>query len=189
MSETGKAAGAILSAALFAAGKHGSQRRKGADASPYINHPLAVADLLARVGGVEETDILVAALLHDTLEDTGATSDEIRGLFGESATSMVQELTDDKSLDRETRKRLQVESAPHKSRGAKLVKLADKICNVRDVTCSPPDGWPAERRRGYLDWSERVVAGLRGVNRPLEELFDRFLREGRDSLDREAEAR
>lgn len=151
---------AILAAAAFAAERHSKQRRKDADASPYINHPLALAHLLASVGGVHDSAVLQAALLHDTLEDTETTYAELVDGFGEVVASVVAEVTDDKSLPKERRKELQVETAPHKSQAAALVKLADKISDLRDMAASPPAGWPLERRREYFDWGKRVVDAL-----------------------------
>ena len=171
----------ILQAVKFSASKHQHQRRKDAAASPYINHPVEVAELLWRIGGVRDVPVIVAALLHDTLEDTETIPEELAEAFGQTVLGLVRELTDDKRLPKEERKRLQVEHAPGKSPGAKLIKLADKICNVRDVAHNPQN-WTLDRRREYLDWTERVVAGLRGVNPPLEEAYDRVLAEGRRLL-------
>jgi guanosine-3',5'-bis(diphosphate) 3'-pyrophosphohydrolase len=162
----------ILRAASFAAAKHRDQRRKDAVATPYINHPLQLAELLAVNGGVDDPDIIAAALLHDTIEDTQTTADELREIFGERITGIVLEVTDDKRLPKEVRKALQVEHAAHLSREARLVKLVDKICNVRDMISSPPHNWSAQRRREYFDWADRVVAGLRGVHPGLESLYD-----------------
>ena len=172
----------VLRAANFAAGKHSCQRRKDAACSPYINHPLEVAELIARVGRVDDVAVLQAAVLHDTVEDTDATPVEIEGQFGLAVRRMVEEVTDDKRLPKVERKRLQIEHAPRLSAGAKLIKLADKISNVRDVVTDPPNGWSLGRRAGYLDWSEQVVAGCRGVNAELEIEFDRVLRDGRQAL-------
>jgi len=174
---------AIFDALRFAAVRHSRQRRKDVDGTPYINHPIAVVDTLWRVGGLRHVPTLVAGILHDTVEDTGTTPQELRSLFGEEVAAIVLEVTDDKDLPKEERKRLQVEHAPRKSVPAKCVKLADKICNLRDVVHNPPSNWSRERRREYLDWAERVVAGLRGASPPLEELFGRLLREGRELLD------
>ena len=162
----------ILEALAFAAHKHRDQKRKGPDASPYINHPIALANVLWIDGGVEDADVICAALLHDTVEDTETTEAELVGKFGKKIASIVMEVTDDKKLPKARRKELQVEHAPHLSRQAKLVKLADKISNVRDVGSSPPTDWPLARRREYFDWAKRVVDGLRGVNPKLEALFD-----------------
>jgi GTP diphosphokinase / guanosine-3',5'-bis(diphosphate) 3'-diphosphatase len=172
----------ILKAVKFAADKHRAQRRKDANASPYINHPIDVAELLVRVGQVTDPDIIVAALLHDTLEDTETTPQEIQNEFGEKVLSLVMEVTDDKSLKKEERKELQVKNAPHKSHGAKQIKIADKISNLLDIVQNPPSEWPLQRRLEYLDWAERVVAGLRGVNPPLEALFDNVMQDGRRKL-------
>lgn len=162
----------ILKAAQFAAEKHRDQRRKDANASPYINHPLALANVLAVDGGVENSEIICAALLHDTIEDTKTTAEELTAIFGDKVTGIVLEVTDDKNLDKSVRKEEQVRHAPHISHEAKLVKLADKICNLRDILASPPADWSAERKREYFDWAARVVAGLRGSHAGLERIFD-----------------
>ncbi|MEX2126364.1 MAG: HD domain-containing protein [Woeseia sp.] len=175
---------AIFAALHFAADKHRDQRRKGACASPYINHPIEVAELLVRVGGVTDATVLQAAVLHDTLEDTQTTAHELDERFGTAVRCLVEEVTDDKSLPKEERKRLQIEHAPTLSAAARQIKLADKICNVRDVSNKPPRDWPRERRVEYLTWSERVVAGCRGVNAALEQEFDRALTDGRTRLRR-----
>lgn len=172
----------LLAALRFAARKHRDQRRKDEDASPYINHPIAVAEILARIGGVTDVAVLQAAVLHDTIEDTETTAAELEEEFGADVASLVMEMTDDKGLPSPERKRLQVEHAPRMTHRAKLIKLADKICNVTDVTHRPPAGWDLERRREYLDWTEHVVAGCRGANEALECYYDARLAEGRDVL-------
>jgi len=173
---------ALLAAAHFAAIKHRRQRRKNTEADPYINHPVAVADLLARCGEVTDLTVLQAALLHDTIEDTETTAGEIERLFGPEVSAVVQEVTDDKTLRRSERKRLQVQHAPHLSPGAKLIKLADKICNLRELNAQDPAGWTRERKLEYIDWGEKVVAGLRGCHRELEQLFDQTVQERRTIL-------
>lgn len=163
---------ALLSAISFAAHKHSAQRRKDKAESPYINHPIALAHLLATTGGIDDLVVLQAAILHDTVEDTEATREELVQLFGEKVASVVMEVTDDKNVLKARRKELQVEHAPHKSREAALVKLADKTCNLRDVADHPPVGWPLERRREYFDWAKRVVDGLPVVSDELRAAFD-----------------
>lgn len=165
--------GLFIRALAFAAHKHRDQRRKDAGASPYINHPIALADVLANEGGVTDPVVLCAAVLHDTIEDTETTAEELTTLFGAAVTAVVLEVTDDKTLDKGLRKRLQIEHAPYLSAEAKLVKLADKICNLRDLIHAPPADWPAERIVAYFDWAARVVDGLRGVHPRLESVFDR----------------
>ncbi|MPZ43265.1 MAG: HD domain-containing protein [Betaproteobacteria bacterium] len=162
----------VLKAAEFAAEKHRHQRRKDAHASPYINHPIALAKLLANEGGISDADVLCAALLHDTIEDTETTAEELRAKFGEVITDIVLEVTDDKSLSGPERKRLQVEHAPHASHQAKLVKLADKICNLRDLLHAPPANWSLERKRAYFHWAAQVVAGARDAHPGLAATFD-----------------
>ena len=171
---------AIVKAAQFASEKHRNQRRKDADASPYINHPLALANVLATEGGIDNPDVICAALLHDTIEDTNTTADELTTHFGPKVASIVLEVTDDKSLDKAVRKEEQVRHAPHISPEAKLVKLADKICNLRDILASPPADWSADRKRAYFDWAARVVNGLRGVHPGLELKFDDLLKRQAD---------
>lgn len=166
----------LIDAIAFAAEKHRNQRRKDAEASPYINHPIALARVLAIEGGVTDAIALAAAVLHDTIEDTQTKVEELRERFGGEITAVVQEVTDDKALDKAERKRLQVEHAPHLSSRAKLVKLADKICNVRDVASTPPAGWPLERRQEYFDWAKQVVDGMRGIHPALEAVFDQAYR-------------
>lgn len=170
-----KEIGLILKATQFAAEKHSNQRRKDADASPYINHPIALANVLANEGSVADATILCAAVLHDTIEDTKTTAEELKQLFGDKVTAIVLEVTDDKSLAKEARKEEQIRHAPHISTEAKLVKLADKICNLRDILASPPADWSADRKRAYFEWAARVVAGLRGVHPGLEAVFDGLL--------------
>ena len=164
--------GLLLKALAFAAHKHRDQRRKDAEASPYINHPIALADALVNEGGVTDVEVLCAALLHDTVEDTDTTPAELAAAFGPRIAQIVAEVTDDTKLPKEERKRLQIEHAPHISREAKLVKLADKVCNLRDVDLRPPFKWDLARRREYFDWAKRVVDGLRGTHEGLEKAFD-----------------
>ena len=164
--------GLLFDALAFAAHKHRAQRRKDKEASPYINHPIALADVLANEGGVEDPVTLCAALLHDTIEDTKTTHQELRKAFGKEIADVVMEVTDDKSLRKYVRKRRQIEHAPHLSRRAKLVKLADKISNLRDVSQSPPVRWSKERKRKYYEWAKQVIDGLRGAHPGLERLFD-----------------
>ena len=162
----------VLQALAFAADKHRDQRRKDAAASPYINHPIALASVLVREGGVADPDVLAAALLHDTVEDTQTTPVELAAAFGPAIAAIVEEVTDDKSLPKAERKRLQVEHAAAMSRQAKLVKLADKICNLRDMADHPPAKWDLARRREYFEWAKAVIDRLRGVHPRLEALFD-----------------
>jgi guanosine-3',5'-bis(diphosphate) 3'-pyrophosphohydrolase len=172
----------FLTALKFATVKHSKQRRKNSEATPYINHPIEVADILWQKGNVRDMVIIIGALLHDTLEDTDATPSEIKKLFGAEVLALVEEVTDDKTLPKQQRKLLQIETATHKSSRAKQVKLADKICNVYDIGHSPPQSWSLELCQSYLDWSEQVVAGLRGINPKLELHYDAILLEARKAL-------
>jgi guanosine-3',5'-bis(diphosphate) 3'-pyrophosphohydrolase len=172
----------LLHAASFAAQKHKEQTRKGSDAQPYINHPLEVANILADVGDVDDVDILTAAILHDTVEDTETNAEELTRLFGERVCGFVLEVTDDKRLPKEVRKQKQIEHAPQLTHEAKQIKLADKISNIRDVTNNPPDGWDLNRRREYIEWGVAVVNGLRGANAELERQFDELVDHARSTI-------
>ncbi len=162
----------LFEALAFAAYKHRAQRRKDVEASPYINHPIALARTLAVEGGITDTRTLIAAVLHDTVEDTDTTFEEIGAMFGAKVAEVVREVTDDTSLPKTDRKRLQIEHAPHIGKRAALVKLADKTSNLRDVAVSPPRGWPLARRRAYFDWAKAVVDQLPPVSKKLRAAFD-----------------
>lgn len=172
----------LLQALEFAAECHRGQRRKDADRSPYINHPIAVASLLVDTGGVTDQIVIAACFLHDVVEDAGVTPQELEVRFGAEIREVVTGVSDDKSLERSVRKRLQIEHAPHASPRAKLVKLADKIANLRDVIERPPVTWSRRRRLEYLEWSAAVVEGCRGTNPALETLFDELLARGKAAL-------
>src|ERR1700722_6935769 len=163
----------VLKAANVAARWHVHQRRKGAAEEPYVNHLLEVALLVAEATKGANPNIVIAALLHDAMEDSEVPREIIATAFGDQVTGLVEELTDDKSLGKQVRKRAQVENAPKKSKQAKVIKLADKISNLRAITVSPPSDWSVKRRGNYLEWASKVVSGLRGANRMLEEEFDR----------------
>ena len=163
----------IITRALeFAANRHRGQGRKDACNTPYINHPIAVANLIADTGGISDSNVLAAALLHDTVEDTDATIEDIEECFGKKIRDIVMEVTDDKSLPSRERKRLQVVHASGISYEAKLVKLADKISNLQDMIERPPENWSLERKREYFEWAREVIDQLRGTSKSLEELFD-----------------
>lgn len=169
----------LMKTLKYAANKHRDQRRKDREASPYINHPIQVAEILWQVGEVRDIMTILGALLHDTLEDTSATPEEISDLCGVDMVALVQEVSDDKSLPKAKRKHLQIEHAPYLSLRAKQIKIADKICNVYDIAHSPPRYWSMKRCQEYLDWSEQVVDGLRGTNPALEAYYDTVLLEAR----------
>jgi guanosine-3',5'-bis(diphosphate) 3'-pyrophosphohydrolase len=172
----------FINSLQFSADKHRNQKRRDAAATPYINHPIQVAKILWHVGQVQDETILSAALLHDTLEDTDTQADEIESLFGADILGLVQEVSDDKSLPKSERKRLQIVHATTISSQAKLIKLADKIANIQDIGQAPPIGWSSERRLEYLDWGEQVVQGLRGINAALEAHFDETVKTVREQL-------
>jgi guanosine-3',5'-bis(diphosphate) 3'-pyrophosphohydrolase len=161
----------VLEAAAFAAEKHRNQRRKDEEASPYINHPIQLAYILVQAG-IEDPVVLAAALLHDTIEDTNTTLDELEIVFGYEIANIVAECSDDKRLSKLERKLAQIEHAAKISPRAKLVKLADKIANVSDINGAPPAGWSLERKREYFDWARQVVDRIRGTHAELESRFD-----------------
>lgn len=164
--------GLIVEALDFAAKKHRDQRRKDHQASPYINHPIALMTVLCNEAQVIDIEVLCAAILHDTVEDTETTVEELEACFGATIAAIVEEVTDDISLPKVRRKQQQIEHAPHISHKAQLVKLTDKICNLRDLSTAPPAGWKIERKREYFDWAKAVVDRLRGTHAHLEALFD-----------------
>lgn len=170
----------IVKAAVFAAEKHKYQRRKGYNQVPYINHPLKVAEILIDTNE-QDPLILIAAILHDVIEDTDATKEELIQRFGIEVAEYVEELTDDKNLPIAIRKELQIKGAAGLSSGAKKIKIADKICNIEDIVNYPLD-WTLERRLAYLDWSVQVVENCRGVSPELENLFDLTVEDGRKKL-------
>ena len=161
----------FIRALEFASRKHSTQRRKDPAASPYINHPIALVSILAVEAGVRDPEVLCAALLHDTVEDTQTTPEELEQHFGATIAGIVAEVTDDKNLEKQDRKRLQIEHAHALSPAAGLVKLADKIANLRDVAQSPPSNWSLKRRQEYFDWAKAVVDGIPDVPQVLRILF------------------
>ena len=165
----------------FAARAHRDQRRKGAHKAPYINHLIDVCRILTEVGGVTDSTVLCAAMLHDVVEDTPVTSAEVRAQFGDAIADLVAEVTDDKSLPKAARKQLQVEHSPHLSPGACLIKIGDKISNIRDFLIDSPP-WGPERQLGYIDWSVRVIGGLPHRNAALDELFEEVCRKARAAV-------
>jgi GTP diphosphokinase / guanosine-3',5'-bis(diphosphate) 3'-diphosphatase len=167
----------VIRAVAFSARKHTHQRRKDIEESPYINHPIALADVLWHEGGVRDAVVIAAALLHDTIEDTKTTAAELRREFGAKVADIVAEVTDNKKLPKERRKELQIEHATHISKSAKLVKIADKMCNLRDILQSPPKDWPIERKREYFEWGKKVIDQMRGTNAKLERRFDQLYRQ------------
>lgn len=165
----------LLQALRFASLKHRDQRRKDVEQSPYINHLIDVATILWFEGKVRTPEILMAAVLHDTVEDTTTTFSELEQYFGKTVADYVAEVTDDTNLSANARKEAQVKHTPLASEGAKLIKLADKISNLRDIHRKPPRGWNAQRQTAYFQWACRVVDGIRGTNIHLEEAFDQVV--------------
>ena len=170
----------LIAALHYAAHQHRDQRRKDEDATPYINHPIALLHILNVEAGVTDPDVLIGAVLHDVIEDCSGPHQmyiedrraEIGARFGDIVLALVESVTDDKSTSKDERKQRQVDKAPHIPHGAKLIKLADKTANLRDIIAAPPANWSPERISAYFDWARRVAEGLRGCHPALEELFD-----------------
>jgi len=162
----------LMHALEFASRKHKDQRRKDVDASPYINHPISLANILCNEAHVADVDVICGALLHDTVEDTDTTSEELEKEFGKKICNIVMDVTDDKTLGKQARKQAQIDHAAHASGEAKLVKLADKISNLRDVAVNSPPHWSLERQQEYFDWAKQVIDQVRGVHPLLESIFD-----------------
>ncbi|EDW83097.1 uncharacterized protein Dwil_GK22495 [Drosophila willistoni] len=161
----------------YAAHKHRDQRRKDPQESPYVNHVINVSTILAVEAGIEDENVLMAALLHDVVEDTDASFADVEELFGGDICSLVREVTDDKTLEKQQRKRLQIANAAKTSSRAKLIKLADKLDNLRDLQINTPRGWTEERRVQYFVWAKQVVDQLRATNSILEEELDKIFKE------------
>lgn len=170
----------LVQALHYSAEQHRHQRRKDAEQSPYINHPIALLHILAVEAGIDDLDVLIAAVLHDVIEDCSgpgqihleARRREIRGQFGENVLALVEAVSDDKSLPKPERKAAQLAHAAHLPYGARLIKLADKTANLRDLASAPPADWPAERLEQYFLWAGAVVDAIRGTHPGLEALFD-----------------
>lgn len=157
----------LLEALRCAADWHRNDRRKGPAAAPYINHPIVVAEQLAAQGLGEDVELLMAAVLHDVIEDTEATFEEVSRAFGSRVANIVQEVSDDKSLEKEVRRKRVVDTIGGKSREARLIKLSDLVANVHDIVDHPPQ-WSLERKLNYLGWAERVAAAVAGTHAGLE---------------------
>lgn len=162
----------LTKAYQFASEKHKSQTRKNRDKTPYINHPIEVANLIANIGNINDQIVLIAALLHDTLEDTKTTKEEIKNEFSETILNIVLEVTDDKSLLKMERKKHQIDHAKYLSNEAKLIKLGDKISNLNSTLNDPPENWSDDDILGYTVWSKQVIDNIRGVNKDLEDYYD-----------------
>ncbi|MCL2645937.1 MAG: HD domain-containing protein [Phycisphaerales bacterium] len=173
----------LVRAYMVAAKQHAGQTRKDAAKTPYINHPIQVANLLSTVAQVTDCQVLAAAVLHDVVEDTDMTLPQLAAEFGDRVAKFVAECTDDKSLPKAERKRLQIINAPHKSREAKLIKLADKITNVSDIVSAD---WPVERKLDYLAWARQVVAGLRGIHPELDAMFEEAIARAQKGVEMQA---
>ena len=158
--------GLLLKVLRFASQKHKDQRRKDKERSPYINHPIDVAERIWNRGDYHQINAVCAALLHDTVEDTNTSFEELEALFGKEITDIVREVTDDKSLPKAARKQAQIDHGPHLSTEAKHIKLGDKTSNVTDVCRSTPPDWSPERCMEYLDWTKRMVDTISGTNPP-----------------------
>lgn len=171
----------FIKALRFASDKHMTHRRKGCDSVPYINHLIKVAEILYTIGDENNEEILAAAILHDTLEDTDTTFEELNSIFGTRIAELVREVTDDMSLSYEDRKRHQIKNAIFISNDARKLKIADKISNIKDIL-ELPLNWSNRRKRQYIDWAEQVITNCRGVNPKLDQAFDEILLQARTAI-------
>ncbi|MDQ3110992.1 MAG: HD domain-containing protein [Bacteroidota bacterium] len=167
----------VIDAILFAATNHAGQFRKDG-VTPYINHPIEVMHFLAFTADISDEEILMAAVLHDVVEDTSVTVEEIAQRFGQNVADIVLELTDDISLSKEERKHQQLMACDGLSYGAKVIRISDKICNVYDIIYAPPGDWDIHRRRAYLIWANSVIMKITGTNEGLEQHFEELMEEG-----------
>jgi len=172
----------ILKALNFAAFKHKYQRRKGDEHLPYINHPIKVAFIISEIGKIDDPIIISSAILHDVIEDTETSEEEIEKEFGNNIASIVKELTDNINFEKQKRKKLQIKKAPFLSREATIIRIADKIANIEDITSSPPIGWSYERKEEYLEWAEKVVKACKNVNNDLKNYFFEKLKKTKKEL-------
>lgn len=177
----------LLNAIEFAAEKHKGQLRKGLSKTPFINHPIGVANILVNNGEHDNVDLLQAAILHDIVEDTNTTVIELTKIFGETICNIVLECTDDKNLASHLRKQAQIDCVLQASVNAKKLKLADKIANIKDIITDPPIGWDVERRLNYIKWANQVCCQINGVNKNLEILFKKEFEKAKAALLAEAE--
>lgn len=172
----------LTQAYFFAAVKHKKQRRKGVEGIPYINHPIEVANLLAKTVGSEDLSLLLAAVLHDTLEDTKTSYAELASIFGEEVASVVRELTDDKSISKILRRKKQLESASKLTERARLIRIADKRCNILDMLQTRLE-WTRKQKIEYMFWAQQVVFKCRGLNSNLDHEFDNAIQLAKLTLD------
>jgi (p)ppGpp synthase/HD superfamily hydrolase len=172
----------VSRAADFAARRHAGMRRKGVAKEPYVNHLAEVAELLAASTDGSDAALVAAGWLHDTIEDTATSREDLAQEFGEDVAALVVHVSDDKTLPKAERKRLQIVHAPQIPGRARMIKIADKISNLRSLISSPPDEWERERMIAYLDWADQVVGGCRGVNEYLERVYDETASSGRAVL-------
>ena len=172
----------VSEAANLAARRHNGMARKGRGNEPYINHLAEVANILAEVTDGADAELVAAGWLHDTIEDTGTTREELAEKFGARVAALVVEVTDDMSLPKSTRRERQIKDAPHKSPGAKLIKIADKISNARARIHATPSAEERADLTDYVDWAEKVVAGCRGSNARLDRMFDDTVKLARSTL-------
>lgn len=175
----------VIRCVNFAARKHTKQRRKDADGTPYINHPIGVANILVQEANVYDPIVIVAALLHDTVEDTDTTFEEIEEEFGYATRCVVEAVTDDKTLPKDQRKLLQVKNTSKLSDKAKLVVMADKLYNLRDLQKATPVGWSFSRIQEYVQWSKAVVTGCRGINDNLDSALDEMFTQRYENFGKE----
>jgi (p)ppGpp synthase/HD superfamily hydrolase len=172
----------VSEAADFAARRHSGMARKGRGNEPYVNHLAEVANLLATATDGTDAELVAAGWLHDTVEDTKTTREELAQKFSKRVATLVADVTDDMTLPKDQRRQQQIIDAPNKSPGAKLIKIADKISNIRARILPQPGQDEREDLIDYVGWAEKVVAGCRGVNAALDRNFDETVKQARSTL-------
>jgi guanosine-3',5'-bis(diphosphate) 3'-pyrophosphohydrolase len=172
----------VSEAAELAAHRHNGMARKGRGSEPYINHLAEVANLLATATDGRDAELIAAGWLHDAIEDTTTTKEELAEKFGERVSSLVVEVTDDMNLPKSTRRQLQIVHSPGRSPSAKLIKIADKISNICARILPDPTAEERDDLAGYTAWAEQVVAGCRGGNAWLDKTFDEAVAKARSTL-------
>ncbi|EFO18322.1 hypothetical protein LOAG_10172 [Loa loa] len=162
----------IIEAVDLAARRHRQQRRKDAAQTPYVNHPIGVAYILTSEGQITDTTTIIAAILHDIVEHTKTTDEEIRKMFGDEIADIVKECTMVRSMKREARMKSELEKASKLSHKAKLVQLADKLNNIRDIERGTPLGWTKQHVTEYIIFAKDLLSKIRGIHGPLESALD-----------------
>jgi (p)ppGpp synthase/HD superfamily hydrolase len=157
----------LFEALEYASKLHKDQRRKGNGGSPYVNHLIEVASLLSRVAEVTDHEVIIAAILHDVLEDTEAREGDIFDRFGGTVLAYVKHVTDDKLLSLEKRRIAQLKSIENSSSQIQLIKLADHCSNIASL----PPSWDRARLESYISWSHSIAVHCYSASEELAKVY------------------